>query len=78
MQGYNTRLTAEETATANNKISAVKGKTFADVDARFEDVEADTTMMGTNLVTNGDFSNGTTGWQFGNTATITAAANVIS
>ena len=27
----NTRLTAEETATANNKISAVKGKTFADV-----------------------------------------------
>ena len=60
--GFNTRLTAEETATANNKISAVKGKTFADVDARLEDVEADTTTMGTNGVTNGDFSNGTTGW----------------
>ena len=59
---FNTRLTAEETATANNKISSVKGKTFADVDARLEDVEFDTAMMGTNLITNGDFSNGTTGW----------------
>ena len=48
----NTRLTAEETATANNKISAVKGKTFADVDERFEDVEFDTTLMATNLVLN--------------------------
>ena len=63
--GFNTRLTAEETATANNKVSAVKGKTFADVDARLEDVETDTTLMGTNLVTNGDFSNGTTGWLIG-------------
>ena len=61
---FGTRLTAEETATANNKISAVKGKTFADVDARLEDVETDTTMMGTNKVTNGDFSGGTTGWSF--------------
>lgn len=59
---FNTRLTAEETATAANKISAVKGKTFADVDSRIEDVEFDTTMMATNLVTNGDFSNGTTNW----------------
>ena len=56
--GINTRLTAEETATANNKISAVKGKTFVDVDARLEDVEFDTAMMGTNLVANGDFANG--------------------
>ena len=39
VQGFNARLTAEETATANNKISAVKGKTFADVDARFEELE---------------------------------------
>ncbi|WP_319471795.1 hypothetical protein [uncultured Trichococcus sp.] len=60
--GFNTRLTAEETATAANKVSAVKGKTFADVDARFEDVEVDTTAMGTSLVANGDFSNGKTGW----------------
>ena len=59
---FDTRLTAEETATAANKISAVKSKTFADVDARIEDVEFDTTMMGTNLVTNGDFSNGITGY----------------
>lgn len=61
--GINTRLTAEETATANNKISAVKGKTFADVDSRIEDVEFDTTLMATNLVTNGDFSNGATRWE---------------
>lgn len=39
VQGFNTRLTDEETATANNKISAVKGKTFADVNARFEELE---------------------------------------
>jgi hypothetical protein len=32
-------LTAEETATANSKISAVKGKAFADADARFEELE---------------------------------------
>ena len=60
--GFNTRLIAEETATAANKISAVKAKTFADVDARIEDVEADTTAMGTNINTNGDFSNGYSEW----------------
>ena len=60
--GFNARLAAEETATAANKISSVKGKTFADVDARIEDLEADTALMGTNKITNGDFSNGTTGW----------------
>lgn len=60
--GFNARVVAEETATANNKISAVKGKTFADVDARFEDVEADVSFMTTNLVPNGNFSNGLTGW----------------
>lgn len=67
--GFNTRLTAEETATAANKISTVKAKTFADVDARFEDVEFDTAMMGTNLVTNGDFSNGTFNWATYNATT---------
>ena len=76
VKGYNTRLQAEETATANNKVSAVKGKTFADVDARFEDVETDTTMMGTNLVTNGDFSNGTTGWTSNNTTLAVSVAEM--
>lgn len=75
---FNTRLTAEETATANNKVSAVKGKTFADVDARFEDVEADTTMMGTNLVTNGDFSNGTTGWSASDSVNTVSANTLIN
>ena len=72
VQGYNTRLTAEETATANNKISAVKGKTFADVDARLEELEtqaitvdARTEFEAKNEVMNGDFSNGTTGWNSG-------------
>ena len=39
-----------------------------DLDRRnrnFEKIETDTTMMATNLVTNGDFSNGTTGWSTG-------------
>ena len=77
--GFNARMVAEETATANNKISAVKGKTFADVDARFEDVEADTTLMATNLVTNGDFSNGTTGWYLvGGTGIKTVANNELT
>lgn len=71
---FGTRLTAEETATAANKISAVKGKTFADVDSRFEDVEFDTTLMGTNGVSNGDFSNGTNGWGV-NGGTMTTANN---
>lgn len=61
---FDTRLTAEETATTNNKISAVKGKTFADVDARFEDIEFDTAMMANGMITNGDFSNNTTGWNW--------------
>lgn len=78
VQGYNTRLTAEETATANNKISAVKGKTFADVDARLEDVEADTTAMGTNLVPNGDFSNGTTGWSASDSVNTVSANTLIN
>jgi hypothetical protein len=75
--GYNTRLTAEEMATAANKISAVKGKTFADVDARFEDLEVDTTLIGTNAITNGDFLNGTTGWTAG-TATVSASSNELT
>ena len=36
-----------------------------DLDKRnrnFEKIESDTTMMATNLITNGDFSNGATGW----------------
>lgn len=74
---FNTRLTAEETATANNKISSVKGKTFADVDARLEDVEFDTTLMATNLVSNGDFSNGTTGWS-NDGSVLSAASNTLS
>ena len=70
--GFNARVVAEETATANNKVSAVKGKTFADVDARFEDLETDTTVMASNLVTNGDFSNGSVGWSVnGGTMTVT-------
>ena len=72
---FDTRLTAEETATANNKISAVKVKTFADVDARIEDLEADTTMMGTNLIANGDFTGSTAGWSANGGAAISTLNN---
>lgn len=76
--GFNGRLTAEEAATAANKISAVKGKTFADVDSRIEDVEIDTTLMGTNLITNGDFSNGTTGWTSSSGASLSASGGELT
>ena len=62
LNGYNTRLTGVETETANARQSAVKGKNFANVDARFEEVEGDTFIPMKNEVVNGDFSNGTTGW----------------
>lgn len=42
--------------------SAVKGKTFTTLDGRLEAQEVDTYIPMTNLVVNGDFSNGTTGW----------------
>lgn len=42
--------------------SSVKGTTFPVIDNRFESLEGDTYLAMTNLVTNGDFSNGTTGW----------------
>ena len=75
--GFNARVVAEETATAANKISAVKAKTFADVDARLEDLETDGAFMATNDITNGDFTNGTTGWTsaFGS---ISAANNILT
>lgn len=73
--GFNGRLTAEETATANNKVSAVKAKTFVDVDARLEDIEADGALMASNKVMNGDFSNGTTGWIGQQSCTIANVSN---
>lgn len=42
--------------------SSVKGTTFPVIDNRFESLESDTYLAMTNLVTNSDFSNGTTGW----------------
>jgi hypothetical protein len=55
----------------------VKGKTFADVDARLEDLETDGALMGTNDIPNGDFTNGTTGWTsaFGS---VSSANNVLT
>lgn len=76
--GFNTRLVAEETATANNKVSAVKGKTFSDVDARFEDVETDTTLMATNLIANGDFSSTTLAWALTSSVVGTISSNKLS
>lgn len=65
LNGYNTRLQGVETETANARQSTVKGKNFANLDARFEELEGDTYKPLQNLVTNGNFANGTTGWVFG-------------
>ena len=46
----------------NARNSDVKGKTFTNLDNRLEEIEMDDYFPATNLVTNGDFSNGTTGW----------------
>jgi lysophospholipase L1-like esterase len=45
--------------------SIVKGKTFSSADSRFEEIEMDVKenqFPVKNLISNGDFSNGTTGW----------------
>lgn len=73
--GFNARVVAEENATSANKISTVKAKTFADVDARLEDLETDGSFMGTNILVNGDFSNGGTGWSV-DTGTFTVSNKV--
>ena len=53
-----------------------------DLDKRnrnFEKIESDITMMGTNLITNGDFSNGATGWVGSVTySTISASGGVLN
>lgn len=42
--------------------SIIKNKTFANIDARFEEIESDSFLPITNLLINGDFSGGSTGW----------------
>ena len=51
-----------------------------DLDKRnrnFEKIESDITMMATNKITNGDFSNGTTGWGVMN-STLSTTNNTMS
>lgn len=57
----------------NARNSGIKGKTFANLDLRFEDAEKDSYFPIKNLITNGDFSNGTTGW-----ATVDAVVNGVA
>lgn len=45
--------------------STAKSKTFTTLDGRLEDLDSDTYLPLKNVVTNGDFSNGTTGWTSG-------------
>lgn len=55
-----TGVVAEVTAA---KQSTVKNKTFANLDSRIEELEGDTFIPMKNEVVNGDFRNGTTGWE---------------
>lgn len=59
------------------KQSTVKNKTFANLDTRMEELEDDTYKPMQNLITNGNFANGTTGWS-GTNGTIAAASNELT
>lgn len=75
LNGYNSRLQSVETETTNARNSAIKGKTLASVDARFEELEGDTYKPMQNLVANGNFANGTTGWTSPNATSFTVTSN---
>ncbi len=68
---YNTRLQGVETETSDARQSTIKGKNFANVDARFEELEGDTYRPIRNDLTNSGFSNGFTGWSSSATTTPT-------
>jgi lysophospholipase L1-like esterase len=62
-------------------VSTVKNKTFTTVRNRFEHVENDVDLMSfpiTNLVANGDFSNGITGWSGTTLGSFTATGDTAS
>jgi lysophospholipase L1-like esterase len=61
------------------KVSTVKNKSFTTIRNRLEEIEKDMPYYPvTNLVANGDFSNGTTGWSGNTASTISATSNVLS
>lgn len=82
---YNERVEDIETELVYVHLSTIKGKTFIKLDDRFEELESDTYFPATNLITNGDFSQGTTGWinnggtlsVSDNTAVITSSSDAL-
>jgi lysophospholipase L1-like esterase len=60
-------------------VSTFKNKTFTTVRNRLEEIEKDVPYFPiTNLISNGYFSNGTTGWVGNSASTISATNNVLS
>ena len=80
-----TNAAADRTLAGTDHTRAESDHTRANADSatvtgfngRLTDVETDTSFDATNLVSNGDFSNGTTGWVASN-STPTVAANTLS
>jgi len=76
------RVTAESgrTTAESGRVTAESGRvtTFAGYDARITGMESDVNVPATNLVTNGDFSNGSTGWVIsGSTGVMDTSTKVI-
>ncbi|WP_434351029.1 hypothetical protein [Trichococcus flocculiformis] len=69
------RVTAE-----SGRVTAESGRvtTFAGYNARITGMESDVNVNGTNLVTNGDFSNGTADWLIGDGVTKTVVNNEVT
>jgi hypothetical protein len=62
----------------DSHVSTVKNKTFTTVRNRLEETESDVYTSIKNLVINGDFRNGVTGWNATSTSTISATNNTLS
>lgn len=77
----NNRVTAEgnRVTAESGRVTAESGRatTFAGYNARITGMEADVNANATNLVTNGDFSNGTTGWS-NDGASLSVSNNTLS
>lgn len=77
----NNRVTAEgnRVTSESGRVTAESGRVtaFAGYEGRITGMEADVNANATNLITNGDFSNGTTGWS-SSSANLATAANILT
>lgn len=58
-------------------VSTVKRRTFTTIRNRFENIENEVATPIVNVVKNGDFRNGTTGWANSGSANVSAANNIL-